>query len=990
MKKLYVVATVFSLIGGCLTGIVSASPGTKASSKRVTGFGITNFSKGLVDTTQVDSVLIYDLSATKPYLGKDSLAMEAARLRPFVSVQQMLKGNIAGLYIQESSGEPGTIKQGVTVRGISTPVLHATDFNKNKPLIVVNGIPLTEDPAIVYDIQNYTIQPVGAATNINTVLDPDNIESIYVLKDYSTAAIYGPRAANGVIYITTKNASAGERRINVNGNFGFATPSSVSTINGEFEKNFRKPFYDRYADILQQASYPAYLSDSSNVNYYGPSNWTDLYYKTSPIYSLNGSLVGGGNRSNFRFFAGHTSDAGAADAAKFKRYQGAFYINMIPLPWLTISSMIHATRLDRDRNKSIIERFGETRYVPDLSTPISPNKDMYGLYLKEYDKTIDENFNNSIIGYFSLNFAILKNLSFSPKLMMDYNENTRNVFWPSTLMSGNNYVSNYFGYNERMVFDNTLNYFYDVNDKDRFSFTGGFNYQADAQKYNYAQGYRGPNDFIKVNVVEGNSQYANYLQSIGFIPYYYSDKIQHRLASFYGKLNYTRKDEWNIGALIRNDGSSAVQPSERWFLSYAVNADYNLNHVIKSDFFDYFKVLASYGRLGNIPTTDRDAAGPQYASELGWDGNKAVFSYNGLGTLSRPYQSGWVGYDLPWSYTEMLNVGLDVSLLKNMLTARVDFYNKDNKDAIFNVPIVAESGYQFERKSGMVVNNKGMDLTLNFNLPAKNDFSWNSSFNISYNNNKLKALPNGLPEIEIGTRKLAVGERIDHFWLLQNRGIFNNDLDVPVNPSTYKILTYNGTDMKGGDPRWIDINGDYDINNKDRQLMGNIFPKYTGGFYNQFKYKSFDISAFLYFNLKKDILNSQAASYYDFANQDESNAIGAVRDITFWEKNFDDKAYPLYNPWSPVSPYQAEQDMFLEDGSFLKLRNLTVGYDMTKLMNRSKDRFTKFYVYVSGSNLWTLTKYTGRDPELVDFYGYDTGLGLRIPKTFILGVKMDL
>ncbi|MBB2954274.1 SusC/RagA family TonB-linked outer membrane protein [Sphingobacterium sp. JUb56] len=988
MKKAFVF---YSLLICCGTGSVTHS---KAKPFEVRKSHLHGWKQGkdssLSDTLSKDSIVYYSLDPARPFLGRDTVNLANIQNRPYLTLEQMLKGNIAGVYVQEPSGEPGTIKQNMMVRGLSRPILSAVDFNKSKPLVVLNGIPLIDDPSIIYDIQNYSIQPIGSATSLNSMFDLDNIESIHVLKDYSTLAIYGPRAVNGVIYITTKNAKAGQRKMSVNGHYGFAEPSGVSTINAEFEKTFREPFYRRYATLQQQSAYPAYLSDSSNVNFYGPSNWTDSYYQQKPIYAINGSLEGGSERANFRFFGNYKGDAGAADETSLKRYQAAFYLNMQPVTWLTISSMLQGTRLERGRNRSIIERLGETAFIPDLSTPIAPNKDMYGLYLNEYKKTIDDNVNSSLLGSFSLNFAILKNLNFSPKIHLDYNENVRNVFWPSTLMSGNNYVSNYFGYNERLVFDNLLNYKYEFDTEKSLLLEGGFNFQADAQKYNYIQGYKGPNDFIKVNVVEGNSDKSNYLKSVGFIPYYYQDRIEHRLASLYARATYEKKDEYQLSALIRHDGSSAIQPSNRWFTSYTASTAYNLNYLIKSDAFNFFKVLASWGRMGDVPTNDRDAAGPQYSSELGWKGNNNIFSYNGIGTISRPYQSGWIGYDLPWSYTDLFNAGFDIELQNKRISARVEYYNKNSKDVIFAVPTVAESGYQFERLSGMDINNQGIDLAVNFNYPSQNNgFSWNGSFNVSYNTNALKALPNGLQEVEIGTRKLEVGKRIDQFWLLQNKGIYQNDVDIPVDPKNYKILTYNGTTMKGGDPRWVDQNGDYDINNDDRNLMGNVIPKYTGGFYNRFAYRQIDFSFLLYFNLKKDILNAQAARYFDFANQDEAHDLSAVRDITYWEKNFDEKAYPMYNPWSPVAPYQAEQDMFMEDGSFLKLRNITLGYDFTKLAQANNIKFTKLYLYATASNLLTISKYSGRDPELVDFYGYDNGLGLRLPKTFVLGLKMD-
>lgn len=404
MKQLY--TQIFVLFIWLLPGQIMANMMEGYSAAN--GHKFANNLSNQLDTTSASDFVV-PLLAVKVSLGKDSIAVKELSKYPLTSVQQILKGAASGVYVQQSSGEPGTIKENLTIRGLSRPLLNAKNFNDNKPLIIVNGIQLIEDPNIVYDIQNHETTPIGSATNILSSFDLDNIESIHVLKDPSTTAIYGPRAANGVIYITTKNAKSGDRKISINGYTGFVTPPNVYTTNAEFERNFRQPFYDKYATESQLADYPSYLSDSSNMNYYGPSNWVEEYYKVTPIYSVNGSLEGGGSRSNFRFFGNHTANANSADATKMKRYVGAFYVNMLPTTWLKVSGNIQIGRLERGRNKSLTERFSETNFIPDISTPFAPNKELYRQFLNEYDKkSFDDNINTSLLGLFSLDFQLGK------------------------------------------------------------------------------------------------------------------------------------------------------------------------------------------------------------------------------------------------------------------------------------------------------------------------------------------------------------------------------------------------------------------------------------------------------------------------------------------------------------------------------------------------------------------------------------------------------
>src|SRR5690606_26395155 len=241
-----------------------------------------------------------------------------------------------------------------------------------------------------------------------------------------------------------------------------------------------------------------------------------LYYQSQPLYAVDMSLTGGSGRANFRFFGSALQNAGNADDTNLKRYNASFYINMATFEWLTVSSMINAVRLDRDRNRSMRDRYAETRYLPDLTTPLPPNKQLYQSYLDEHDKAIDDNINNVAQGYLALNFKLSDKLDYVSRLSFDYNEGIRDVFWPSTLMETNNFVSNYVGYHPRLLFSNTINYQTQVNQKHSIDFEAGQSFWSDVHKYNYATAYDGPNDFIKLNVVEGNPNSGSYLTPVGF------------------------------------------------------------------------------------------------------------------------------------------------------------------------------------------------------------------------------------------------------------------------------------------------------------------------------------------------------------------------------------------------------------------------------------------------------------------------------------------
>src|SRR5690625_3092079 len=334
------------------------------------------------DSVRVDSVVKDSLVAPvdtnelqREAFLNGGIDMEEAAVYPHASLQQMLKGNVAGVYVQEPSGEPGS-QMSMFIRGTAIPLSSHKDIYNAQPTVIVDGVPLIMDHPFAFDIQLYDYNRLGPATNLLSSIDPNNIASIKVLKDFGQAAIYGPRAANGgVILIKTKAPVIGGRKISVNSYVGFAQRPHVYATNARFENEFRQPFYDRYASLEDILNYPLYLRDSTNKTYYGPADWTDLYYHNRLIRGIDASLSSGTDRANFRFAFGNQQTKNPADNTKLDRYNAMFEINLVPVSWLTISSMITASRLERQRNSSLRDRFASVEYLPDLVNPLLTNKE---------------------------------------------------------------------------------------------------------------------------------------------------------------------------------------------------------------------------------------------------------------------------------------------------------------------------------------------------------------------------------------------------------------------------------------------------------------------------------------------------------------------------------------------------------------------------------------------------------------------------------------
>jgi TonB-linked SusC/RagA family outer membrane protein len=991
---------ILSLIAACCTMHVTlciGSPHAAAATKVFSALdSIPNEEKDTTVISEYDVIrTINRKSVAAAFKNNDTLNVNHVALFPYTSLQQMVKGNVRGLYTQEGSGEPGR-EQYMYIRGLSMPLLSKKDVYQVQPAVYINGVPLIADNNLVYDIQNTDNTRLGPATNLLSIVNLDNVQDIQVFKDAAAISLFGPRGANGVINIITKNATSGKRKISVNSYFGVNLFDPVYTTNAQYENRFRRPFYERYATTADSLSFPAYLRDSSNMGYFGNADWSDLYFRNTTQHSINASISGGSERANFRFFGDKTQANGVADNTRLDKYTGSFIVNMSPIKWLMASAMINANRLDRVRNTSMQDRFQETAYIPDLSSPLPPNKEAYSSYLHEFSKGFDNNHVNSIQGTFSLVFAF-RQLRYTARLLYDYNENLRDLFYPSTLMDGANYAANYFGVNQRTGIENVIDYAYSPSSDHQFNFEAGQSFQADLHKYNYERAYKGLSDRVKVNLVESDPQKGNYLSPLAFsnqLVYRFIDAEKQRLLSFYGNIKYNYRNIYRFTLTLRSDGSSLVAPSQRWLFTPAVSGEWNLKNHFLTDMpaLSDWTLHASWGRVGRLFGDDRYAAGPQYKVDMGWSGNPNAYSYAGVAGLSRPYSYGWVGENIGWSYTDILTVGTDAALFHNRLRITADYYSKDDRNMLMPMPAVAESGYTSAYMSGLHVNNSGIEAGISADIIKTKNFQWTPGISGAYNINVLKQLPGGTKELVTGDRKFEVGKAVDQFWLYENHGIYDRMADIPVNPKTGKPLTFKGVSFNVGDPAWKDMNGDYTIDDRDKVMQGHSMPVYTGSFDNNFRYGGFNLSFSFYFAGGMDVLNSKAAVRYDFINHDGQSNIASVKDITYWQKSTDMKTYPLYNPWSAVIPYRADQDLFLEDASFIKLRTVSLGYDFagTKWLHKLAPGISRCYVYATGNNLLTFTGYTGGDPELAYYNGYDNGYTIPIPKTYTIGLKLDL
>lgn len=906
-----------------------------------------------------------------PLYVPDSVDVPSLRRSPYLSIQQVVKGNVAGLYVQEPSGEPGTL-QSMLLRGTSVPLFTKNAINDAQPAVYINGVPMAQDRSYSSVIQGNDVNPLGTATNLLAGLDINNIVSLEVIKDPVKLALLGPQAANGAIWIVTKEGFYGGKHMTVDASMSFVTPmNSVRMTNAADERNFRSDFYPMTGSELENYL-PSWLADRSDAYFFGRPDWADDYYRSAAQYNLNVSIGSGGQTANYLFTLGTSSNAGIADNTGYNKYNLGFYLNLLPFRGMVVSTMIQAAKVGRTRNTSLRDRYAEIEYLPQLLTPIAPTADAYNTYRSYIDDVEDENNNANINGALQMNY-VWHHLRADVGLKFDYHTNVRHLFYPSTLMESVNYVSDYSGYNRRFIGEAGLGYDFDFGRKHLLAIDWRGTLQEDRYHYNYSRGYDGSDD-NKPTTNGGDYEILRYLDQ----------ETIHLMSSAFS-LNYRFSDVFTAHVVLRQDGASSVQADSRWLFTPAAGISLNLKQLLfgKASRLSALNIGASWARIGRLLPSDRYSRGPQYTSEnIGW-GAPLVGSYSGLASISRPYRYGWMGYGISWPYSDKLEVRIDGGLWDNRLRWNLALYENREHDLMVQLPVAHEFGYDYQWKQGMDITNRGAELTLSA-TPVRQlkGWTWDFGFNFAYNHNELAALPQELAEAEVNGRLLRVGSPVDQFYVLQNTGIYTSAEEVPQKDG--RPLSINGTALQAGDPKWVDTDGDNRITDADKVMKGNSIPRFTGGFNTTLRYKRFDLGLNFFYALRHEAMNYRAYQQYDFTTLDKSASLDAVREIFFWQDGNLPTDYPRYNALSKVHPYRADQDLYMESLSYLKLRSATLGYTLP--LGKGK-KASELYLYLTGNNLFTLSGFSGDDPELVDFDGYYRGYGMLFPRSFTLGAR---
>jgi len=916
-----------------------------------------------------------------------SVNMQDIKKAPVGSALEALAGRVAGVQVTSESGKPGS-EMNIVIRGANSLT------QDNSPLYVIDGFP----------IEN---------ANSN-VLNPDEIASIEVLKDASATAIYGARGANGVILITTKKGEAGAPQISYNGYIGSQHIINRMDLMNGYEFVRLQAERDPVGSQLTYFNEGKTLEDYRSIPSY---DWQDHIFRDGVMHNHSLSVMGGSNNTKYAVSGNLFGQQGTIINSGFNRKQGKITLDQsFQKLKVGINAMYTSTLTDGSNPAAPESAFSAMNYLMYsvwgyrpisfadedlLNDPTddlaNPTNDYRFNPILSAQNELRKNYNNRLIANAYAEYA------FSPTLKLRINGGINNS--DTRLDTYNNSRTRYGfagstnGVNGSILYTQTNTWLnenlltYNKKFKDHtLNAVVGVTFQGNKYHRYGLSAIHLPNEIKGLaGLSEGVPQPVTSVQS------------EWSMLSYLGRVNYNYKSRYLLTASFRADGSSKFIGNNRY--GYFPSAAFawrliNESFMKKQQLFSDAKVRLGYGITGNNRVSEYASFSPVYFENTSvstngyysWGNELLQGMYLGIGTP-----------DLRWESTAQSNAGIDLGLFKNRLMLTADYYHKRTYDLLLYAALPSTTGYSNAFKNIGETSNKGIELTLSGDIIQKPNFSWNSSFNISFNRNKVVELTENQESLTtalawdqdyrttplyIAKINQPLGQMYGYLW----EGVYQyEDFDQQPDGSYLlkQMVATNGntrSSIRPGDVKYKDLNGDLVVDNLDRTVIGRGYPLHQGGFANTFKYKNFDLHLFFQWSYGNDIVNANRL-LFENGSKAHLNQFASYADR--WTPENTSSTMPRVGGQGP----NVYSTRIIEDGSYLRLKTGSVGYTFDKgLLDRWKIKSLR--IYASVQNIWTLTSYSGYDPEVAVYYsaltpGFDYSSYPR-PKTYVFGINLNL
>jgi TonB-linked SusC/RagA family outer membrane protein len=916
---------------------------------------------------------------------------------------QALQGKVAGVVVQQISGQPGG-GVSIQIRGVSSI------SGSNSPLYVIDGIiiPPVGDP--------------GTGSNPLNSINPAEIESIDVLKDASATAIYGSQATNGVVVITTKRGKAGPPRITYDFYTGYQ----------EITKRLPTVNLQQFATIIN-ARAVAWGFDTrpqfANPQYLGPgTDWQKELFRKAPMMNHTLTVSGGDARTQYLLSTSYFNQEGIALGSDFTRYSLRLNLDNKTTNWLKIGTSLQLAHINENVNSTSSSVINTALSItPDV--PVTNSDGSFGgvtdpngwvapvanpVALAQIIK--DQKKRDQIFGNVYAEIQFTKDLSLRNELSGNFDFNTENRFSPTYSFGKGtpspNSGSSYAGQNFYIVIRNFLTYNHNFK---RFHIDALAGHESQESTFQNVSGAR--RNFPSNNVQAINAGDASTATNSGDNSYS-NPPGGSAQESWFGRVNFSWDDKYLLTGNIRNDGSSNFPTNNRWVTTYSGGFAWKINNEA------FLKGVKSINelklRLGYGLTNNQGIPGNTFVTQL-------ASVTNGLSGTAQ-FQNNLANPAVKWEKTDYYSAGIDGSFWNGRLGFSLDVYDRETHGLLLQVPLPAYSGTVAGWGPGSMqapfanvgsLSNKGFDFQINSTNIISKNFSWKTAFTISRNNNKVTSLGAGGDMANLSQKsytindiieKTVVGQPIGEFYGYVFDGIFSKPSDFqnharPADPSgnPYPVSSAGGG-IWYGDRMFKDLNGDGVIDSKDQTFLGSPIPKFQYGINNTFNYKNFDLNIFFSGSYGNKVFNQVAIpetdpgnhatfftsvlNYAKLALVDPKGSATDVNNVYVTNPNTTVVGVRNDNTNSNNRP----NSLFIEDGSFLRCKNITLGYRLPESL-LSKISVSSVRVYANVSNVFIITKYKGMDPEIGSWNplqaGWDNGYYPQ-PRVFTFGANITL
>lgn len=830
-----------------------------------------------------------------------SVSNEQLKNTPSAGADQLMQGKAPGVMVSANSGTPGG--------GIFVKIRGTTSISGGSdPLYVVDGVPI--------ETGNFGLGTGGGTTSALADINPSDIESMEVLKDASATAIYGARASNGVVLITTKQGSDSAPTIDFSTYYGYEEPvKRPDLVSGpQFEMLMNEA-------ARNNGEAEPYANPEDAIN----TDWGETIFRTGAVRSVDLSLSGGNETIKYSVSGSNYRQEGVMKPAVFDRNSARANLDINATDNLTIGSRVTYSLSSRNRarnNDSISGVLGGVYFLPS-NLPVRQEDGSYTKFsIFENPLTaateVDFNMNvNRLIGNVFAKYEFTPGLSFRTSASYDYNqikEDRYNNTFTNEGSAVNGSGLSTVALSNNWVLDNTLSYMFNL-DNHNFSTLLGTSVQESSFERTTAEGQQFPsNDFKRIE--------AAAIQSSS------STGTSWGIASFFGRLKYDYDNRYLATLTVRRDGSSRFGTNNQWgtFPSVALGWLLSEESFFNVESISNLKVRASYGVTGN-------QSGINNFQSLGLWGGASYTDYPGTSPDQLANQN------LKWETTSQLDIGLDLSLFNDRVNIVYDYYDKQTEDLLLAVPVPMSTGFSELVQNFGELQNRGMELGIDADIIQRENFNWNSSFNIAGNRNKII--------------KLAAPFNV------YNRDIFRYEEGKPM--YSFYFHEQKGVDPQTGEPIFTDVDGDGTFNpNSDRKIVGDANPDFYGGFTNTVDYNNFDARVLFQYNYGNEQLNWNRF----FQEHGGTRNTGYMStQLNRWQQPGDQTLVPKMTSSNYAGNLRPSR--FVEDGSYIRLKTVTVGYTLpTGLLEKMNAGLSNIRFYISGQNLMTFTKYSGLDPEV--------------------------